>query len=210
MKDRLAHGHLAPTYHLEQGIDGLVAGVDEAGRGPWAGPVIAAATILDPDDIPDGLNDSKKLSATKRAGLYDEIMSKARAVGVGMASVGEIDRLNILQASLLAMKRAIEKLNPSPVFCLIDGRDVPKIAIPARAIIRGDGISQSIAAASIIAKVIRDRLMADLAKKYPAYDWHKNAGYGVPAHRKGLELVGVSPHHRRSFAPVRNILTEEN
>ncbi len=200
----------APSYRLEQGMGGPVAGVDEAGRGPWAGPVVAAAVILDPADIPAGLNDSKKLSATQRAALFDEIMNRAAAVALGMASVAEIDHLNILRASLLAMKRAVEKVSPKPAFCLIDGRDVPPITIPARAVIRGDGISLSIAAASIIAKVTRDRLMAALAEKYPAYDWHKNAGYGVPAHRKALELVGVSPHHRKSFAPIRNILTQDS
>lgn len=188
---------------------GLVCGVDEVGRGPLAGPVVAAAVILDVANIPEGLNDSKKLSKKKRAFLYDQIMDKALAVSVAEASVAEIDEINILQASMLAMRRAVAGLSPSATGALVDGNKDPGLLVETRTMIKGDGRSLSIAAASIIAKVFRDTLMKNLAEQYPDYGWAQNAGYGVAKHLGALRLVGVSPHHRKSFAPIRHILNEE-
>lgn len=191
-----------PDFSLEQQYPSPVAGVDEAGRGPWAGPVVAAAAILDPDNLPPGLDDSKKLSARRREALFDEI-SAAALVGVGIGSVEEIDRLNIARANDLAMARAVAALPTSPAFALIDGRFVPhNLEIPARAVVGGDGLSLSIAAASIIAKVTRDRIMAGLAIEHPGYGWEQNAGYGTAQHREALDKLGVTPHHRRSFRPI--------
>ncbi|WP_297769451.1 ribonuclease HII [uncultured Roseovarius sp.] len=187
-----------------------VAGVDEVGRGPLAGPVVAAAVILDPDNIPPGLNDSKKLSAPRRAALSEAIMASAR-VSVGHASVEEIDSLNILRASHLAMVRAIAGLDPEPDIALIDGNMIPRdLTLPARSIIRGDGVSLSIAAASIVAKIWRDRVMWDLAQQFPGYGWEQNAGYPSRTHKAALLDLGVTPHHRRSFKPIHNILYQEN
>jgi len=188
----------------------LVAGVDEVGRGPLAGPVVAAAVILNPDDIPEGLDDSKKLTAKKREALYDEIFGRALAVSIAEASVEEVDEINVLQASMLAMRRAVKALEPLPDGVLVDGNRDPDLDLPTKTLIKGDGRSVSIAAASIIAKVFRDRKMTELAQIYPNYEWEKNAGYGVPAHMKGLYLVGISPFHRKSFAPIRKILDKEN
>ncbi len=186
-----------------------VAGVDEVGRGPLAGPVMTAAVILDPDNIPEGLQDSKKLSAKRREGLFDVITTCA-TVAVAQCSVAEIDQINILQASLLAMKRALAKLDPAPDFALIDGNRLPQnLGIPAQAIIKGDDKSASIAAASIIAKVTRDRLMTRLAQQFPGYGWEKNAGYGTREHLEGLARLGVTPHHRVSFKPIHNILYQD-
>ena len=183
--------------------------MDEAGRGPWAGPVVAAAVILDRAAIPDGLNDSKKLTGKRRAALFDLIRQCAE-VGVGIGTVEEIDRLNIARANDLAMARALAALRHRPAFVLIDGRWVPRnLDLPARAITGGDGLSLSIAAASIIAKVTRDRIMAGLAADHPGYGWDRNAGYGTAEHRAALERQGVTPHHRRSFRPIHNILCEE-
>jgi ribonuclease HII len=193
----------------ELGSDTIIAGVDEAGRGPWAGPVVAAAVVLRREAIPDGLNDSKLLSRGKREVLFDAIQASA-IVGCAMASVEEIDRLNILQATLLAMTRAIEALAVSPRLALIDGNRAPRLACTARTIVKGDAKSLSIAAASIIAKVTRDRLMADLARRHPHYGWERNAGYGTRQHREGLKLVGICPHHRKSFAPIRQLMTQES
>lgn len=189
-------------------MGGLVAGVDEAGRGPLAGPVVAAAVILDPEHIPLGLDDSKRLSKTKRQRLFDHIHEQAVAVAITQASVEEIDRLNILQASLLAMRRAVEALDPAPHACLVDGNQHPGTKCPTRCVIKGDQLSASIAAASILAKVKRDQIMADLARKHPAYGWEQNAGYGVPKHLEALKLVGATAYHRKSFAPVRKILLQ--
>jgi len=188
---------------------GLVCGVDEVGRGPLAGPVVAAAVILKPEKIPVGLNDSKKLSEKKRNALYDLIMQEAVAVSVAEATVAEIDQINILQASLLAMRRAVEQLDTVPSGALVDGNKDPNLGLPTRTLVKGDGRSLSIAAASIVAKVFRDRLMKNLAEDFPDYGWDKNAGYGVAKHMAALKLVGASPHHRRSFAPIRKILSEE-
>lgn len=187
-----------------------VAGVDEAGRGPLAGPVTAAAVILNPDDLPQGLADSKTLSAARREALFDQIMARA-AVGVAHASVQEIDDLNILRASHLAMMRAIKALSPAPDYVLIDGNLLPKdLHLPATALVKGDAKSLSIAAASIIAKVTRDRVMVDLAQQFPAYGWQKNAGYPTKDHVTALQNLGVTPWHRRSFKPIHNILYQEN
>ena len=187
-----------------------VAGVDEAGRGPLAGPVTAAAVILNPDDLPQGLADSKTLSAARREALFDQIMARA-AVGVAHASVQEIDDLNILRASHLAMMRAIKALSPAPDYVLIDGNLLPKdLQLPATALVKGDAKSLSIAAASIIAKVTRDRVMVDLAQQFPAYGWQKNAGYPTKDHVTALQNLGVTPWHRRSFKPIHNILYQEN
>ena len=203
-----------PDFTFEESLMGqgypLIAGVDEVGRGPLAGPVTAAAVILDPSNIPQGLNDSKKLSAKRRENLYDLIL-KSSTVAVTHVSVEEIDRINILQASLLAMRNAVAALRPQPAHLLIDGNRVPDpINIPAQPIVKGDGKSLSIAAASIVAKTVRDRLMTELSLQNPGYGWEKNAGYPSKQHILALERLGVTPHHRRSFRPVHNILYQEN
>lgn len=183
-----------------------VFGVDEVGRGPLCGPVTAAAVRLDPDCIPDGLNDSKKLSAGRRKTLFD-ILLRCAEVSVAHATVAEIDSLNILFASHLAMRRAVEGLSNAPDHLLIDGHIVPKgLICSGEAVIGGDGLSLSIAAASIVAKVTRDRLMVDLAQQHPGYGWETNAGYPTRAHLAALRNLGATPHHRRSFKPVHNIL----
>jgi len=187
-----------------------IAGVDEVGRGPIAGPVSAAAVILDPACIPVGLNDSKKLSATRRQALCAALMGCAQ-VSVAHATVAEIDEINILRAAHLAMARAIAGLDPAPEMVLIDGNLIPRgLTLPARAIIKGDAASLSIAAASIVAKTWRDRLMRDLAQQFPGYGWERNAGYPSKSHKAALLNLGVTPHHRRSFKPVHNILYQEN
>ena len=184
----------------------LIAGVDEVGRGPLAGPVTAAAVILNPDDIPVGLNDSKKLSATAREFLASEIEARA-IVSVAHASVEEIDRLNILRAAHLAMVRAVNGLEFDVDHALIDGKMIPEgLPCTATAMVKGDSRSASIAAASIVAKVARDRIMVDLAQQHPGYGWEKNAGYPTKAHREALQDLGVTPQHRRSFKPVHNML----
>lgn len=186
-----------------------VAGVDEVGRGPLAGPVVAAAVVLDPACIPDGLNDSKKLSAKRRAALWDAIQASAQ-VSIAQASVAEIDDLNILRASHLAMERAVAGLPAPPDHLLIDGNMIPRgLTISSLAVIKGDALSQSISAASIMAKIWRDRLMWDLAQQFPGYGWETNAGYPSKSHKIALENLGVTPHHRRSFKPVHNILYQQ-
>jgi ribonuclease HII len=187
----------------------FICGVDEAGRGPLAGPVVAAAVILDFKKYPRGLNDSKKLAEADREELYPRIMELAVAVGVGEASVGEIDLVNIRQATHLAMARAVRSLNIAAHFALVDGNDAPALPCPCETIIKGDGASLSIAAASIVAKVTRDRLMTALHDNHPGYNWLRNKGYGTPDHLAGLKTCGVSIHHRRSFSPVHNILYED-
>jgi ribonuclease HII len=187
-----------------------VAGVDEVGRGPLAGPVTAAAVILNPDAIPPGLHDSKKLSAPRRNALA-AALHRCAHVAVAHASVAEIDALNILNASHLAMRRALAALPVAPDFALIDGNRLPAgLPHAAATLVKGDARCLSIAAASIVAKVARDAIMSDLARDYPGYGWDANAGYPTRAHVAALNALGVSPHHRRSFAPVRNILCEEN
>ena len=191
----------APDYALELGYDGPVIGVDEVGRGPLAGPVVASAVVLDPAAIPAGINDSKKLTEAARTRLHDELFGCAR-IGIGMASVEEIDEINILQASLLAMERAVAALGITPVMVLVDGNKKPKWDHPCRTVVGGDAISLSIAAASIIAKVTRDRMMMTYDAEHPGYGWRTNKGYGTPAHLSALRQLGPTPLHRRSFAPV--------
>lgn len=191
--------------------NGLIAGVDEAGRGPLAGPVVAGAVIfpnLEIDDyLRNELNDSKKLTAAKREKLFDALHASNALIGFGTASVEEIDALNILQATFLAMRRAVEALPRTPDFALIDGNKVPpSLPCPAQALIKGDALSLSVAAASIVAKVTRDRIMTDLAKEFPFYGWEKNAGYGTKAHLDGIAAHGVCPHHRKTFAPIKDML----
>ena len=188
----------------------LIAGVDEVGRGPMAGPVTAAAVLLDPARIPEGLADSKVLSADRRAAL-DLIIRTEAEVSIGHASVAEIDEMNILRASHLAMVRAVEGLPRPPCHLLVDGNMIPEaLAGRASAIVKGDGRCVSIAAASIVAKICRDALMVELAQQYPGYGWEANAGYVTRLHKEALINLGVTPHHRRSFAPVRNILYQGN
>jgi ribonuclease HII len=185
---------------------GLVAGVDEAGRGPLAGPVVAAAVILDERRPIRGLKDSKELTPLKRERLFDEIHAKALCLSIAQASVEEIDTLNILQATLLAMKRAIEGLRLRPAKVLIDGNQLPKIRIRAEAVVGGDALVKSISAASILAKVHRDRLCLDLHREHPLYGFHDHKGYSTPEHLAALKAHGACPHHRRTFAPVREVL----
>ncbi|MGR3321847.1 MAG: ribonuclease HII [Pseudooceanicola sp.] len=186
-----------------------IAGVDEVGRGPLAGPVTAAAVVLDPLRIPDGLNDSKKLTEARRNALAEEILAVAE-VSVAHASVEEIDSHNILRASHIAMCRAVAGLSSAPCHVLIDGNMIPRdLLCPAEAVIKGDARCLSIAAASIVAKVTRDAIMRDLAQHFPGYGWETNAGYPSKSHRAALLNIGVTPHHRRSFAPVHNILCKE-
>jgi ribonuclease HII len=183
-----------------------VAGVDEAGRGPLAGPVVAAAVVLRPGRIPEGLNDSKKLPAPERQRLSHMIRAEA-AVGIGIASVDEIDSLNILRAAHLAMVRALAALPEPPDLALIDGNMLPRgLACAGEAVVQGDALCLSIAAASIVAKVVRDGIMVDLAQQHPGYAWERNMGYPTPEHRAALSRHGLTPHHRRSFRPVHNIL----
>lgn len=183
-----------------------IVGVDEAGRGPLAGPVTAAAVRLNPEDLPDGLHDSKRLSAVARDALFVQIMARAE-VGIGHASPAEIDEINILQATYLAMTRAIAALPRAPDHLLIDGNRLPRdLPCPAQTVVKGDGKVMSIAAASIIAKVTRDRIMVDLDRRYPGYGWAENAGYPTKRHINAIADLGITPEHRRSFAPIRKIL----
>ncbi|MBF0424561.1 MAG: ribonuclease HII [Magnetococcales bacterium] len=227
--------HLLPDFYLEEALRRsglrLVAGVDEVGRGPLAGPVVAAAVVLDPATAPAGIDDSKKLSAEQRTLLAGQIRAWAVGIGVGLASVEEIDQLNIRRAALLAMTRAVAGMRRvvsadvgadpsrsdapvpdllSPDYLLVDGRDVPPgVTCPARAVVRGDALSVSIAAASILAKVTRDALMDDLARDHPGYGWERNKGYPTREHLQALERLGVAAPHRRSFAPVRRVLAAD-
>ena len=186
-----------------------IAGVDEVGRGPLVGPVTACAVVLDMSRIPEGLNDSKKLSAKRRESLAEAILACAE-VSVASASVEEIDELNILRASHLAMERAVAGLLTPPDHCLIDGNLIPKgLTVSAEAIVKGDSKSVSISAASIVAKIRRDYVMSALAQQYPGYGWETNAGYPSKSHRLALQNIGVTPHHRRSFKPVHNILYQQ-
>jgi len=196
-----------PSYDIEA-IElrlgrGPVAGVDEAGRGPWAGPVVAAAVVLTPGCIPRGLNDSKAMTGAARDAAFADIIATAR-VGIGIGEVARIDRDNILQATLFAMAEAVAGLGDAPGLVLIDGNRVPKtLKCPARSIVRGDALCVSIAAASIVAKVTRDRLMVEFGDLYPGYGFERHKGYGVPEHKRTLLELGVTPIHRRSFRPVQ-------
>jgi ribonuclease HII len=183
-----------------------IAGVDEVGRGPLAGPVCVAAVILDPHDLPQGIDDSKKLSALRREALSVEIFARALSVSVALAPAAEIDAVNIRGATLKAMARAARALALAPQFVLVDGRDLPDLPCPGRAVIKGDATSLSIAAASIVAKVARDRLMARLEGLHPGYGFAVHAGYPTAAHRAALQQLGPCREHRRSYAPVRLLL----
>lgn len=186
-----------------------IAGVDEVGRGPLAGPVTAAAVVLDFTCLPDGLNDSKKLTAKRREILAPEI-ERVADTSIAHASVEEIDEINILHASMLAMRRAIDGLTIAPDFVLIDGNRMPVgLTMPGQPVVKGDAKSLSIAAASIVAKRARDKIMWDLAQQFPGYGWETNAGYPSTVHKKALLNLGITPHHRRSFKPVHNILYQE-
>ena len=200
---------MRPDFTRETGHGGRVAGVDEAGRGPLAGPVVAAAVVF-PYGVTDALaallDDSKKLSAPAREAGFAALATSGAWVGVGAASVAEIARLNILQASLLAMRRAVLRLPACPDLALVDGNQAPALPCPVRCVVGGDGLSLSIAAASIVAKVVRDRAMTRLARRYPAYGWDANAGYGTASHRAALERVGTCRHHRTGFGAVKRLI----
>ena len=204
-----------PNWDEENKYSGLIAGIDEAGRGPWAGPVVAGAVIFYTRDINprllNSLNDSKKLSAKKREELYALIKQEAGyghlSYGIGEASAAEIDRLNILQATFLAMRRALENLPQLPDIAIIDGNRSPKdFPCPSTTVIKGDAKSYSVAAASIMAKVYRDRFMSSLAQNYPGYGFEKNAGYGTKAHVEGLKKLGITPEHRKTYRPIAELL----
>lgn len=209
-KAKLKEAHAFPTLGLErlliQSSGGPVCGVDEAGRGPWAGPVSAGAVILNLDDLPEGIDDSKALTHARREALEIEIKARAIAWGVGFASVEEIDTLNILQATGLAMCRAIEALPIQPVAALVDGNYRFKLPCDIQTVIKGDSLSLSIAAASILAKTARDRLMVELDADYPGYGFAGHKGYNAPVHSEALRTLGPCPAHRRSWAPIRALL----
>lgn len=183
-------------------VRGLICGIDEAGRGPWAGPVVAAAVILDPQYVPSGIADSKVVKPADRDRLFDEI-TEAAVVGVGIADVARIDRDNILAATMWAMAKAVRGLDVQPALALVDGNRTPPLPCPSETIVQGDALVLSIAAASIIAKVTRDRIMCALASSYPGYGWERNKGYGTKEHQAGLARLGVCAEHRRSFKPIR-------
>jgi ribonuclease HII len=204
-----------PDFELEDKYKGIVAGVDEAGRGPWVGPVVAGCAVFlnrnVDEKLLENLNDSKKLSKKKREMLYELLIKEADKghlkIGIGEASAKEIDDINILNASFLAMRRAIKATGIAPNMVLVDGNRLPKTPqYPARAVIKGDAKSYSISAASILAKVYRDRLMEKMAERYPHYGFEKNAGYGTKVHIEGLKKYGITPEHRRSYAPVKALL----
>ena len=192
-----------PDFTRETAHGGIVAGIDEAGRGPLAGPVVAAAVILDPAglDALAGLDDSKVLSKGRREDLYARLTGRAR-IGIGAASVAEIERRNILGATMLAMARALAALGAVPDLALVDGNRAPALPCPVETVVGGDAACLSIAAASVVAKVTRDRIMTRLAGVYPGYGWDRNAGYGTAQHRAALARHGITPHHRRSFSPI--------
>ncbi len=192
---------------LQRKHGGLIAGIDEAGRGPWAGPVVAAAVIFT-GAPPPGVHDSKQLSEEAREALFPEILAVAHA-GIGIANVETIDRLNIYHATHAAMCEAVGKLGRAPSAVLVDGNRTPKLEIPAEALVGGDALSLSIAAASIVAKVTRDRIMRELALEFPAYGWERNKGYGTKEHAAALRRHGATCHHRRSFRPVQEQLKLE-
>jgi len=206
-----------PDFAIERRYKGIVCGIDEAGRGPLAGPVVAAAVILDPRRFPralrDGLDDSKVLSAAEREACYQTLRRCAARgtvhVGVGAASAREIDRINILRAALLAMARATAALGARPDLALVDGNVAPPLACAVTTVVKGDGLSFSIAAASVVAKVTRDRIMRTLARRYRGYGWETNVGYATREHGAAIQALGPTPHHRRSFAPVRAALAGE-
>jgi len=194
-----------PDFTLENTLSGIIAGVDEVGRGPLAGPVISAAVIFtDRDTVIDGINDSKKLTPKCRQVLYAKITSVAK-FGIGMASVEEINSYNILQATKLSMKRALVNLDLELDYVLVDGNQPLEVKWQTKSVVNGDSLSISIAAASIVAKVTRDRLMEELHNKHPQYNWYKNKGYGTKEHLSAIGLHGITKHHRKNFAPIRII-----
>jgi ribonuclease HII len=195
-----------PCFKLELPYPQPLAGVDEAGCAPLAGPVVAAAVVLDRDKFPRGIDDSKKLDLDTREAIYGRLQKVAR-IGVGIASVEEIDQINIYWARMLAMTRAVEALGFEPAWILVDGNATPRWERPSKAVIAGDAKCRSIAAASIVAKVTRDRIMAEHAETYPGYGWETNRGYPTPEHIRALDTLGLTPLHRRSFAPVRDRMT---
>ncbi len=195
----------AEQAHLAWDVPGLIAGVDEAGRGPLAGPVVAAAVILDDMSPIAGLADSKKLTERRRERLYDEIRAKALCCSVGQASVEEIDRLNILHATMLAMQRAVQGLRLKPTKVLVDGNRLPALDVLAEAVVGGDALVPAISAASIVAKVTRDRLLQALHQRHPEYGFDRHKGYGTAEHLAALRRLGPLPEHRRSFAPVAQV-----
>lgn len=200
-----------PSLDMELAAGGRVAGVDEAGRGPLAGPVVAAAVILCADTPPElaaMLDDSKKLTAAQRLAAYAALLASPAQIGVGAASVTEILRLNILHASMLAMRRAVARLGIAPDLALVDGNYPPKLNCPVRCVVGGDALCLSIAAASIVAKVVRDRTMARLAIRFPGYGWHANAGYATAVHRDALQRMGATRHHREAFRSVAQLRLE--
>ena len=196
-----------PTFDLEAAElelrGGPVAGVDEAGRGPWAGPVVAAAVVLDPGRIPPGIDDSKALDADARERLYGQIAAAALAIGVGIGDVERIDRDNILAATMWAMARAVGELELKPKLAIVDGNRAPRLSCPVRTIVKGDAKCLSIAAASIVAKVTRDRLMIALGRELPGYGFERHKGYGTREHQDALRRLGVTRHHRRSFRQIQ-------
>ncbi len=198
-----------PDFSYEQHYSGLVCGVDEAGRGPLAGPVVAAAVIIDPaHSIPAALQDSKKMTAHQREHVYEWVLTHT-SHATALASVEDIDQMNILQASLYAMQQAVTGLSVMPSIALIDGNKMPdQLPCPAEAIVKGDSLSVSIAAASVLAKVTRDRMMLEIARAYPEYGFERHMGYGTAAHLEALRTHGPCPWHRRSFAPVKALLEE--
>jgi ribonuclease HII len=204
---RVDDSRIVPTFELEAAelalSGGPIAGVDEAGRGPWAGPVVAAAIVLDPGRIPQGIDDSKALDADDRERLFERISVTALAIGVGIGDVERIDRDNILAATMWAMSEAVSQLSCRPRLAIIDGNRAPRLACQARTIVKGDAKCLSIAAASIIAKVTRDRLMIELSREIPGYGFERHKGYGTPEHRTALLRLGITSHHRRSFKPVQ-------
>jgi ribonuclease HII len=206
--DALCYAGKMPSLDMELAAGGRVAGVDEAGRGPLAGPVVAAAVVLGPwvpTELADMLDDSKKLTAEQRLIAFRALRESAAEVGIGAASVAEILRLNILHASMLAMQRAVSRLGASPDLALIDGNYPPKLGCAVRCVVGGDALSLSIAAASIVAKVVRDRAMARLAGRWPGYGWEKNAGYATALHRSALRQLGPTRHHRANFRTVAQL-----
>lgn len=203
---KIANSRIRPTFELEAAELQLgmapIAGVDEAGRGPWAGPVVAAAVVLDPERIPEYIDDSKALDEDARASIYYRIM-KVADVGVGIAEIDRIDRDNILAATMWAMAEAVKGLKSKPRLVLVDGNKAPRVAMETRTIIKGDAKCLSIAAASIVAKVTRDRMMIRFAKDYPGYGFERHKGYGTPEHQAAIDKLGVCALHRRSFKPVQ-------
>jgi ribonuclease HII len=206
----ICQGLAMPDFAYERACMPPVAGVDEAGRGPWAGPVVAAAVILPMNSLDPylltHLDDSKKLKKSVRENLL-AMLEPIADIGIGVASSTEIDNINILQATMLAMQRAVKNLSKMPTSVLVDGNRGPSITAEVTTIVNGDSLSLSIAAASIVAKVTRDQMMAVLAEQYPGYSWEQNAGYGTKEHKEALDRLGVTPAHRQSFAPIKSATT---